>query len=123
VTFEQEWARCRPWIEAANAYGLGTHAIDDVRDAILAGEAHFWPGENCAVVTEFDCFPRLKSLHFWLCGGDLTELVEILRPRIEDWAKAEGCTRFTTCGRAGWQRVMARHGYSPTWHVCSKDAD
>lgn len=115
------WERCRPYIEAALVYAEGTHTIDDVWEMVERGEAHFWPGEQCAVVTEFLIYPRLKGLHFWLCGGDLNELVETWRPRIEAWGSALGCTRFTTAGRNGWQRVMSKHGYRPRWHVCSKD--
>lgn len=121
MTGAEEWARCRPWIEAALEYALGTHTIEDVWALVLAGQAHFWPGRNAAVVTEFHPFPRLKALHFWLCGGDLTELTQEMRPAIEAWGALNGCTRFTTAGREGWQRVMARHGYQPHWHICAKD--
>lgn len=119
--FEAEWARCLPWLEAANAYGLGTHDMADVKAAIALGEAQFWPGQRSAVVTEFHEFPRLKVLHFWLCGGDLDELIGAMRPEIETWGARQGCTRFTTAGRSGWQRVMAAHGYRPQWHICAKD--
>ena len=32
---------------------------------------------GAAVVTEFHPFPRLKALHFWLCGGDLGEQIAL----------------------------------------------
>lgn len=121
LTPGEEWLRCRPWIEAANAHGLGTHTIDDILEEIVEGEAHFWPGKACAVVTCFQITPRIKGLHFWLCGGDLTELVEDMRPKIEAWGAAQGCTRFTTAGRKGWLRVMEKYGYAPAWHSSAKD--
>lgn len=116
-----EWARCRTWIEAALAYCGGTHLIEDVEAQIERGEAQFWPGERSAVVTELVQFPRMSALHFWLCGGDLKELTTEMRPRIEAWGVGQGCTRFSTAGRHGWQRVMKRHGYEPLWNVCVKD--
>ena len=119
--FDAEWERCAAWIAVANEYALGTHTLDDVKDQVLAGEAYFWPGERSAVVGEIYRLPRISVFHFWLCGGDLGELVEVMRPRIADWARAQGCARFTTAGRNGWQRVMARHGYRPLWHICAKD--
>ncbi len=121
LDFPTEWARCAPWIEKALAYAEGTHDLEDVRQAIETGQAQFWPGERSAVVTEINRFPKLTSLHFWLCGGDLSELINDMRPAIEAFGREVGCTRFTTAGREGWQRVMARHGYRPQWHVCMKD--
>lgn len=120
-TFDDAWSRCADWIAAANQYALGTHTLDDVKAQVIGGEAYFWPGERSAVVGEIYDLPQMRVFHFWLCGGDLIELVETMRPRIEDWAIAQGCSRITTAGRVGWQRVMARHGYAPLWHVCAKD--
>ena len=119
---EQAWARCRPWIEAALEYGRGSHTLDDVWRAVLAGEAHFWPGERCAVVTEFHDFPQLRALHYWLAGGDLDELLVRMRPDIEAWGRDLGCTRFTLAGRPGWRRALAAHGYQSHWQICAKDA-
>lgn len=118
---EREWERCKPWIEAALEYAHGTHLIEDVWDLVLRGEAHFWPGRRAAIVTEFSDFPRLKALHFWLCGGDMHELLDEMRPAVEAWGCLNNCTRFTTCGRPGWARVLKGAGYAPEWHVCRKD--
>lgn len=118
--FASEWTRCRPWIEAAVAYCGGTHDIDDVLADIAAGEAQFWPGRNAAVVTQIGVYPKFTGLHLWLCGGNLAELVEEMRPAIEAWGAAQGCVRFTTAGRQGWQRVMKKYGYAPLWNICVK---
>jgi hypothetical protein len=80
VTFEEEWSRCSPWISSANEYALGTHTLDDIRDQVLCGEAYFWPGERSAVVGEIYNLPQMKVFHFWLCGGQLSELTDVLRP-------------------------------------------
>jgi len=116
-----EWDRCIRWIEAALEYGGGTHDIEDVRAMCEAGEARFWPGRNCAAVTEIYEFPKAKRLHLWLNGGDMSELVNELRPRVEAWAIEQGCTQSTTAGRPGWDRVMAPFGYSPVAHICVKE--
>jgi hypothetical protein len=118
--FAAEWTRCAPWIEAALEYSRGTHLIEDVRAMVEAGRAHFHPFARCAVVTEFLVYPRLKALHFWLCGGSLEALVEV-EPRIAAWGVLQGCTRFTTAGREGWRRALRANGYEPAWHVCLRD--
>ena len=117
----QAWRRCQAHIEAALAQAGGTHGIDDVARLIGAGRAHFWPGERCAVVTEFYDFPQLKACNLWLLGGDLSELMR-MRPAIEAWARAQGCARILGGGpRRGWRRLLAPHGYRPGWILYCKD--
>ena len=116
-----EWARCRGWIEAALAHDGGFHAIEDVEAAIADGEAHFWPGARSAIVTQFWLFPKARALNFWLAGGDLDEIVEALRPAIEDWARQRGCDRLVIAGRPGWARALKTFGYSPLWTALGKD--
>ena len=120
-TPSRAWARCAPYVEAALERAGGTHDIDDVARLIGEGRAHFWPGRRCAVVTEFYDYPRLKACNLWLLGGDLRELLE-LRPRIEDWARAQGCTRILGGGpRRGWERVLAPVGYRRGWIIYCKE--
>lgn len=119
-TAQAEWARCRGWIADAVAYCGGTHTVDDVWSEVCAGEAQFWPGERSAMVTNVVEFPRAKALHFWLCGGELEDLLVML-PQIEAWGAQHGCSKFTTAGRSGWRRVLKSHGYRELWNVCAKD--
>lgn len=119
--FDAEWDRCAPWIEAALEWSLGTHLLEDVKELVLTDRAQFWPGTNAAAVSEISVQPRMKILHFWLCGGDMREILEEMLPVAEAWGVTQGCSRFTTAGRIGWRRVMAKHGYSPAWESCVKD--
>lgn len=117
------WARCKPYIEAALLKSPGGYLIDDVAAGIEAGDFQFWPGANCAVVTEIYHYPRSKALNFWLLGGDLKELLA-MRPYVEAWAKAQGCTRVMGGGMAekrGWGRVLRAFGYRPRWTIYTKE--
>lgn len=113
--FQEEWARCRTWIEAALGYDGGFETIGSVEHAIATGEAVFWPGEHSAIVTQFWETREGKALHYWLCGGNLSEIVDRMQPQIDAWGKAQGCTRALICGREGWRKVMRRFGYEPLW--------
>jgi hypothetical protein len=122
--FEAEWARCRPWLQAALEHGPQTHTLDDVRRAVEVGEADFWPGRKSAVVSEFITYPRAKALNFFLLAGDPRELITGLRPAIEQWGAERGCTLFLGFGspdRPSWGRVLKRHGYAHAWSVYVKD--
>lgn len=115
-----EWARCEAWLAAALEHSFG-YEIEDVRAEIVAGEAQFWPGRNAAIVTQVWTFPRAKAVNFWLAGGDLAELVDEMRPCVEAWARAMGCTNTIIAGRAGWARALKDEGYRPIWTALGKE--
>lgn len=118
MSFEEEWRRCGPWLAAALEHARGSHTLDDVRAMVETGQARFWAGGRAAMVTEIHDYPRLRALHFWLAGGDLAELRDVLRPMAENWAKARGCTRATIAGRRGWARAL---GYQEIATLCAKE--
>lgn len=115
-----EWARCRHWIEDALAYDGGLHTIEDIEGYIGQGQAHFWPGKESAVVTQFWNFPQKKALNYWLAGGDMDELLNEMQPVIEEWAKLQGCDMIVIAGRRGWERAMKRHGFDYYWTALGK---
>lgn len=99
----------REEIERALYYTGGTHAFEDVRDAVSAGSLQFWPGPRSAVITEIIVAPRKKLLNFFLAGGDIHEL-EGMYPAIEAWGRAQGCTEAMFTGRPGWARSFLTKG-------------
>ena len=79
MSFETEWARCAPWLDAALDHAGRTHALADVKAAITRGEAHLWPGAASALVAAIEDDPGERRLLIWLAGGDREELeAEIL---------------------------------------------
>ena len=122
MTAAQEWARCRPWVEKALEYALGTHTIEDIEAGIEAGQFVFWPGKRCFCITEIISYPRMRVLNYFLIGGDdLKELVRRMEPGISAWAALQGCSRVIGVGRRGFERVFRRSGFSPAWWVIAKD--
>lgn len=120
-----EFDRCAPWIAAAldnqtDRTGFTTHTLADVLAQIEAGEAQLWGFDRSAAVTEIIEYPQAKVLHFWLCGGEWTDLETHLAD-VSAWGKARGCEYATTAGRRGWDRIMARHGYRPFASVCGRE--
>lgn len=99
----------------------GTHLIEDVERAIQEGEMFLFAMDDAAAVVEIIEYPRLTSLHMPFCGGKLKTLTNIIIPAAEIWGSQRGCTRFTGCGRAGWDRVMSLYGYSTIGHFWAKE--
>jgi hypothetical protein len=111
----QEWKRCRPFIEAALEYAP-THAIEDVELGIGNGLYVFWPASKSAAITEIHVFPRAKHMHIFLAGGDLDELRGMV-PTWQSWARFNGCSKVTLCGRRGWERALKQQGWKAD-HIC-----
>lgn len=105
-----ELERCRPWISAALAYAGGTHAFEDVAEAIAEGRMQLWPAPRGCLVTEIILFPRRTALNVFLAGGEMGQLFE-MHDDLVAWAKAQGCeTLMMAGGRKGWGRVLKRLG-------------
>ena len=100
-----EWDRCSLWIQAALDHGGNLFSLEDVLEAIQKGEAQFWPGKNCAMVTEIRKYPRKTLCNVWLAGGDLEEIKQISM-YIRSFAKLNNCDAIMLQGRPGWQKIF-----------------
>ena len=95
--------------------------MGDVLALVRAGEAQLWTSEHAAMITVIEDDPLERRLLIWLAGGDLDELVDVLRPRAEHWARGQGCRRVVVIGRAGWERALAPEGYAPLARIIAKE--
>ena len=98
-----------------------THSLGDVARAIIDGEAQHWRGERSEIITEIKSFPMMKVCRVWLAGGDMTELVDVMLPDVEAWAKENGCARVEIVGRKGWKRALPN--YREPYAVLHKELD
>lgn len=103
--FMQDYLKAREYLLPSLPYCNGTHEEDDIILLTLKGRFKLWLGERSAALTEVVEFPRMKCLHIFLAGGDLGDMAESLKPKIEQYAEQQGCRRLTVTGRDGWQRV------------------
>lgn len=111
-TFEQEWARCAPWIEAALHRGGDTLTLDEVKARVLRLEMQFWPAPEGAVISQV--IPPGQEFNILLAGGTMEQL-EAMMPSLEQFAGNIGCTLITVLGRRGWERsfLTQRFAYKP----------
>jgi hypothetical protein len=107
-------------LEGALEYD-NTHNMQDVADCIDRCTMQLWTGDNSAVVTQVQEFPRMKVLHIYLASGDLKEL-ETLTPRIQKFAEDTGCRKITLTGRRGWSRTfVSKFNMKPTHYWLSTE--
>jgi hypothetical protein len=98
-----------------------THNMQDVADCINSCTMQLWTGDNSAIVTQVQIFPRMKVLHVFLAAGDLVEL-EIITPRIQKFAEDMGCQKITLTGRRGWSRTfVTKFNMKPTHYWLSTE--
>jgi hypothetical protein len=121
VSFEATWARAVPYLDAALAHAGRTHDLSDVEALVRRGEAQFWAATKSALISVVEDDPRERRLLIWLAGGDLHELSAEVLPRVEAWARTQGCRRLLIVGRAGWERVLKPQGYAPLARLIAKD--
>lgn len=100
------WDRCRGWLLPALTDGTEADLLAD----LAKGRAQLWEGRTAAFVTQCIHEPAGPTLHAWLAGGELRELLAMI-PGIEAWGRTQGCERATVTGRPGWRRVLSKFGY------------
>jgi hypothetical protein len=111
-----ELTRCREWIEAALEYSGGTHDFMDIVDGVLSGHMQLWAGPEGCAVTEIVVYPKKKVLHVFLAGGKKEQIIDFQESAVQ-FAKMNECESMTLAGRAGWKRVLDKHGWDEAFTV------
>lgn len=105
------WPAARPLIE--RAYKDGDQNVPpEILHDLTKGRRLLWlavDGEEkiiAAMLTQLFNMVSGKMLKMQECGGERMRDWKHLRKRVEDYARAEGCTRVLCEGREGWERIM-----------------
>jgi hypothetical protein len=108
-----DWAgyhHFRPQIEAA--LDPDFYPIEYVDQLILSGAASLFLSDHAAMIAELKRYPGgARVAHCLVAAGRMEEITELIRPRVEAWGAANGCTRAIVESRAGWMKVLKPHGY------------
>ena len=112
----------RDYLEPALSYAGGTHLWEDIVQGVAEGRYQYWPGARSAIITEIIEYPRQRTLHYFLAGGNLAAL-EVMVPLINEWGRKHGCTAASMVGRRGWERsfLSRTEGWTPTAVVMTKE--
>lgn len=106
-----KFKECEKYIVDALQYSGGTHDLQDVADQIHNGQLQLWPAKETALVTQLITYPKRKSIHIFLAGGNLDEIIN-MEDSVFSWAKQQGCDMLTFTGRLGWGRSKLKdRGY------------
>jgi len=108
-----DWAgylRFRP--QLAEALDPAFYPIEYLDHLLLSGRARLFLSDHAAMVAEIQDYPGgARVAHCLVAAGRMEEIVDLLRPRVEAWGAANGCSRAIVESRAGWMKVLKPHGY------------
>ena len=107
-------------IASALPYTNGTHTIEDVCLAILAGKLKLWTSYHSCIVSEFVQYPRKKYLHYFLIAGNMNEIIA-MQSKIIEFAHNNKCDAISGLGRPGWEKITKRLGWQTHNRYCSLD--
>lgn len=103
------WPHVYPLLEPAISIAE-THNMEDLRKALLGGQAHLWvqwkDGVEAAVITEFINYPRGLWFRLWLAGAakDVKVEWEDFFETLVKFGVDNKCAGIEDCGRSGWNK-------------------
>lgn len=90
------------------------HSIEWLDREILEGRALYWHTDTAAIVATLKHYPTgAKDIEGLIAAGELDDIVGVLIPQAEAWARESGCVGAIIQSREGWAKVLRRHGYEP----------
>jgi hypothetical protein len=96
------------------------HTLEWLDDQVLTGKAYFWRSDNAAIIAEIRTYPTgAKDIHGLIAAGELDEIVNVLIPQAEEWAREQGCIAAQIESRPGWARALK--DYEPHQLIVRKE--
>lgn len=119
------WGALLPYIERALQYSDDESEPEDLYVSIALGDMQLWAvhegtDTKAVGVTMLVDFPNYRICRIVLFAGNgLKDMLPLL-PKFEQWAISQGCAKIDWQGRKGFERIMQRYGYEPTYVVMRK---
>jgi|TARA_R110000796_G_scaffold106751_1_gene217253 hypothetical protein len=104
------WKYINKFLERSCKRSNGRHTIDTIYKQLIDNEVHLWIAFDAeedlikgCVVTNFVYYPTgLKMLNILQLGGkNMEDWMEVVRPKITQWAKQNKCEGIEATGRKG----------------------
>lgn len=90
----------------ADALDPAWQDITEIDAKVRAGECLLWVAGQTALLCEERDLPMGPVLFGIACVGDMEVLTGEIKPKVEKWAKDNGCAGIAFCGRVGWAKAM-----------------
>ena len=123
------WDKIEKLVDKVIPYTYGRMITADVLHNLIINHHHLWIIEKedtikAIAITEFMKYPRKTVLLINFISGDkLSEWVEELDRVLVKFSKETGCDFLEACGRAGWERKIARLGWKKKFTIVERHYD
>lgn len=107
----------------ALALPFSTHNMQDVIDALKAGDMQAFWNDDAIVITEVCQTPRRRFINIFMAAGKL-EGVYALTPQVREFAHSVGVTEpIQMIGRPGWGPHLKQRGWKKQAEVWTLPID
>jgi len=123
------WDKIEELVDKVIPYTYGRMIAADVLHNLIINHYHLWIIEKedtikAIAITEFMKYPRKTVLLINFISGDkLSEWIEELDRVLVKFSKETGCDFLEACGRAGWERKIARLGWKKKFTIVERHYD
>lgn len=120
------WPRIEKLITDAMTTSRGKYTAQDIFDCAVLKKIQLWVivdgkfSVRALGITQINDFPSTRICQVICMTGEHYEEWEDLMAKAEHWARCNNCTDMELICRAGWKKVMKKHGYSETHVVLNK---
>lgn len=88
------------------------YTFEDVLDAIRKGEATVFEAAHSLDVVQLRRYETGElEAYAWVGGGRMDEMRDDIRPRVEEFARRNGCDWIELRTRPAAHRILKRYGY------------
>ena len=123
------WDKIEELVDKVIPYTYGRMIAADVLHNLIINHYHLWIIEKedtikAIAITEFMKYPRKTVLLINFISGDkLSEWIEELDRVLVKFSKETGCDFLEACGRAGWERKIAKLGWKKKFTIVERHYD
>lgn len=102
------------------AEGYDFHTVEEIISKCHSKEYQWHQYGSGVVITSIGMNARgEKFLRGHFIFGDMADVLA-QSDALDEFGKAEGCTKFIMDGRLGWQRALKEFGWKPTGIIMEK---
>ena len=113
------WPEIEKYAERCAKYTYGRFTAKDMLQNLLIKDQQLWVSFNTEtkvimgfLITEVTEYPQAKMLTLHFTGGkDFKSWVPDGLPKIQKFARDNGCIKLESYGRAGWEKMWKDYGY------------
>ena len=113
------WEEIQEYVKNCAKFTYGRFTEQDILRDVLSKDQQLWVSFDTEtkvivgfLITEVVEYPQVKMLVMHFTGGqDFKSWVPDGLPKIQKFARDNGCIKIESHGRAGWEKMWKEYGY------------